>query len=142
MSDEEVIDYQALVDELRSTAARWEERGVPSVLNLDSRSADAIEALIAENSDCFARIRELRNEWLDAGEERERLRAERDALRAQLDRVRKYADDREHYGRRNRTVGSARIASDLFAILDADADRTLAELAERQTRPNGLEGVL
>ena len=26
--------------------------------------------------------------------------------------------------------------------LDADADQTLAELAERQAQPNGLEGVL
>ena len=34
-----------------------------------------------------------------------------------LDKVRQYAKDREAYGRRGRTVHSARIASDLFNIL-------------------------
>lgn len=34
-----------------------------------------------------------------------------------IEKVRAYADDRYRYGRRNRTVSSSRIASDLYAIL-------------------------
>ena len=47
------------------------------------------------------------------------LTAECDRLRATLDAVRKYADERAVNGRRNRTVHSIRIASDLRRILDA-----------------------
>ncbi len=36
-----------------------------------------------------------------------------------LAEIRKYADERAWYGRRNRTVDSARIASDLLAILNS-----------------------
>lgn len=49
----------------------------------------------------------------------EALLEERESLRAQLDNIRKYADQRAAYGRAGRTVGSARIASDLFAMLSA-----------------------
>lgn len=43
---------------------------------------------------------------------------ETDALRI-IEKVRAYADDRYRYGRNNRTVGSMRIASDLYRILGA-----------------------
>lgn len=97
----------------------------------------AIERALQEATEATDRAWD---QW--ALENRRALRAERerDALRAQLNSVRSYAEERAAYGRSNRTVGSARIASDLFAILDAE--QTIAELAERQAAPNGLEGVL
>lgn len=42
--------------------------------------------------------------------------------RATLNKVRKYAEEREAYGKTNRTVGSARIASDLFQIVGKNAE--------------------
>lgn len=45
------------------------------------------------------------------------LLAEVRSLRLTAAKVREYAEDRAAYGRRGRTVGSARIASDLFALL-------------------------
>jgi len=42
---------------------------------------------------------------------------------AVIDKVRRYAEDRAAYGRAGRTVGSARIASDLFAIVGHISDK-------------------
>lgn len=52
----------------------------------------------------------------------EALVAERDAANAKLEAVRKYADERAWYARRNTTVDSVRIASDLFDILGLGPD--------------------
>lgn|GEM_PF-4585018 len=126
-----MTDYKETIEEARNHVERFPIREGDA--HRVTRLADAIEALVVD-----------KRYWI-----RERLslvsravaaEAERDVLRAQLEGVRRYAEDREAYGRRGRTVGSARIASDLFRILDVE--RTLAELAERQERPDGLEGVL
>lgn len=44
------------------------------------------------------------------------------AVLAIVNKVRAYADERFRYGQSNRTVGSMRIASDLYAILGVPAE--------------------
>lgn len=44
------------------------------------------------------------------------------AMKGKLDRVQKYAEEREAYGKMNRTVHSARIGADLLYILNGVED--------------------
>ena len=106
---------------------------------------------VVKDASCFPRNRlgeprgiepEAFDRWLAGmireakAEGRKEAEADRDALQqqvhdvcservnyeAQIEAVRKYADERAWYAARNRTVGSARIASDLFQILGLGPD--------------------
>lgn len=101
-------------------------------ISLDSALAEG-ERVREQNEFLYERVRKLGQQKLDLLAENERLRSkvadlrdiavdagvERDQALATLDAVRKYADEREANGRRDRTVHSIRIASDLRRILNA-----------------------
>ena len=78
----------------------------------DALLAGPVGDLLAENERLRSKVADLRDIAVDAG-------VERDRLLATLQAVREYAKEREAYGRRGRTVHSARIATDLISILDA-----------------------
>lgn len=77
-------NYEKLIEEAREYGREFRlgsSPGSEAMGDLFDGLAEAIEYL-------WGRVRELRHEWLDAGTEREELRAERDRLRQQLDAIR------------------------------------------------------
>lgn len=76
----------------------------------------------------------------DLADELEKAHASTDSERAIVAKVRAYADDRFRYGRQNRTVGSMRIASDLYAILGLPATELPEPADEHEVVPTSPTG--
>jgi hypothetical protein len=131
-------DYGQLIEEARRFVV-MERDSREGVVMFVKRLADAVEELTAENERLHSwdGLMSILDEHYpadlipttydddparDPGPRIVSLIRSVSELRTQLEAVRKYAEDRAAYGRRGRTVGSARIASDLFAILGAEVE--------------------
>ena len=120
-----------LVDALE--AATSERAAVPDAATerVTENSVRHVKRLTTELQNKREALNDQRREYRALLSKRDRtidgLRAERDAALAVIERVRKYADERSVYAKtKNNTVGSWRIASDLYDLLNVSWDEQAA----------------